>query len=275
VKGLLASELYRLGRRVMPYLLVALLAAFIALLYGMLWLAMTVETEQPADEQAEAALRDLLSLSQVLGSGMEFVALVGGVMAVILAASIIGSEYGWGTVRTMLPRAAGRTRFLAAKAVVVAGFVLLLTVVGFVAALASSALVTTLADLERDLGDRFVLEAAAAVGRTAFALLPYAALAFMVTLLTRSSAAGIGLGLGVFFLEGTVGLLLAAAGDAGERATEALISSNAEAVMNANRPEPVADIFSAWRGAAVLLAYTLLFVAIAFWRFRKRDVLSG
>jgi ABC-type transport system involved in multi-copper enzyme maturation permease subunit len=275
MKGLLTSELYRLSRRVMPYLLVGLLAAFIALLYGMLWLALTVEPEQPADEQAEAALRDLLSLSQVLGSGMEFVALVGGVMAVILAASIIGSEYGWGTVRTMLPRAAGRTRFLAAKAVVVAGFVLVVTVAGFAAALASSALVTTLADLERDLGDRFVLEALAAIGRTAFTLLPYAALAFMVTLLTRSSAAGIGLGLGVFFLEGTVGLLLAAAGDAGERATEALISSNAEAVMNANRPEPVDDTFSAWRGAAVLLAYTLAFVAIAFWRFRRRDVLSG
>jgi ABC-2 type transport system permease protein len=42
---------------------------------------------------------------------------VGGICAIILAAGALGSEYSWGTLRTMLARQPNRGRFLAAKVI--------------------------------------------------------------------------------------------------------------------------------------------------------------
>lgn len=67
---------------------------------------------------------------------------VGTILAVILGVAIISSEYSWGTIRTVLPRAGSRVRFLTAKYLVLVGFVLVLVLAGFLAALAGSLLVS-------------------------------------------------------------------------------------------------------------------------------------
>lgn len=271
--GLLASEVFRLRKRTMPYLLLGLLALIVAGLYFLLYLALQVDSD--VQQQDTAELEELIALSDVVGNGMDLAYSVAGVMAVILAASIIATEFSWGTIRTILPRSAGRDAFISAKLIVVAVFTVLLTIVGFIAALIASAVVSNIGDLPTSLPDNFVVETIFAVGRTTLAILPFAAFAFMLALVTRSGAAGIGVGLALFFLEETLGLLLDTAGEAGEFVADLLITANARALLNANYVDPDPDALDPWRGAAVLVVYTAIFVAIAFWRFRTRDVQVG
>jgi ABC-type transport system involved in multi-copper enzyme maturation permease subunit len=112
--------------------------------------------------------------------------------------------------------------------------------------------------------------------RTWFTSLPYLALAFMVALLAKSSAAGISVGAAVLFLEGQILTLVGAIGGAFERIPEAFPSRNVEAILALNGGgEPARDLPGPWQATAVLLAYAVLFVAIAVWRFTRRDVTVG
>lgn len=267
--GLLASEIFRLRKRLMPYVLLGLLLAIVGLLYLLLWLVVQVEAEEGT---GASELEAVISLSNVLGDGMDLAYSVAGVMAIILAATLVSSEYAWGTIRTLLPRSAGRDAFMGAKAIVTIGFTLAVAITGFVGALIASWIVSTMGDFSRDLPSDFAAEAVLAILRTTLAMLPYATFAFMIALLSRSTAAGIGVGLAMYFLDDTITLLLGTAGDTGETLSEFLIDANVSALMAANHVEPPGDHFSAWRGAAVLVFYSAAFLAVSIWRFRTRDV---
>ena len=51
-----------------------------------------------------------------LANGLGVVQYIGVLLVMILGASTVGAEYGWGTLRTALTRGTGRWQFLAAKA---------------------------------------------------------------------------------------------------------------------------------------------------------------
>ena len=52
------------------------------------------------------------SLANAIGLGSN----VGVILVMILAASVMGAEYGWGTIKTTLTKGAGRWQFPGAKA---------------------------------------------------------------------------------------------------------------------------------------------------------------
>jgi ABC-2 type transport system permease protein len=269
---LLASEIFRLRKRLVPYVLLGLLAFIVALLYVLLWLIIRLDADA---EEEVAELEELLSLEHVLGGGLELAFMVAGVMAVILGALLISSEYGWGTIRTILPRSAGRDAFIGAKLTVVAAFCFVLALVSLLSTAIMATIISLIADLDRSIGASFVPDAVFAVVRMTIALAPFGALGFMLALLTRSAAAGIGVGLAVFFLEDPISMLLGATGGIGEEMADLLIMTNVLALMNANQAEPDPEMFNAWRGAATILAYVAIFAAVSFWRFRTRDVTVG
>ena len=268
----LRSEIFRVTRRPMPLILLGVVAGVIALLYLLLWLSLEgAQDVITADEAGQ--IEEMLALSEVAVGGGGLVYLVAAIMAVILGASIIATEYNWGTIRTILPRTAGRAAFLSAKLVTLLGFTLVAVLVGFAAAFASAAIVSTIADLDRTLGGDFAVDLVRSIGAAFAVILPYVALSFMVGMLARSTAAGVGLGLAVFFLEGQLIQLISAAGGIVETATEFLLAPNVNAVLAVATDTP-ADI-AAWRGLLVLAVYTATFLAIAFWRFERRDVVAG
>lgn len=85
-------------------------------------------------------------------------------------------------------------------------------------------------------------------------MLPYAALAFLVALWGRSNAAGIGVGLAVYFLEDLI--LFRVAGDVLDWVPRALLSENVDALLAHNDVRggialPL-DLPSAWQAAGVL-----------------------
>jgi ABC-2 type transport system permease protein len=216
-------------------------------------------------------------MSSVREGGLELVQTVGTILVIILSVSVISTEFSWGTVRTILPRAGSRAGFLTAKYLLLAAFVVLVVVLGFVAAIAGSFIISVVEDFGRGLGPNPVPETLAAIGRTMYGIIPYAALAFFIAVLTRSTAAGIAIGLVVLLGEGIVMQLIGLLGDRFERLPGLFISQNVAAVMDANSVDGGSDaaLPNAWRAAGVLLAYIVGFVALSYRIFLTRDVTAG
>ncbi|MFN8556148.1 MAG: ABC transporter permease [Dehalococcoidia bacterium] len=273
--ALLLSELFRLSRRVMPRVLLIVLVLVVLLLYLLIWSFIRLAAQQGG---LGAPGADEVGLGSVVPFGLNIVQNVGTILVVILAASMMGTEFGWGTVRTLLPRSAGRAAFLTAKLVTLCLFVALVVLVGFVVALAGGSLVTVVERLDTPLPANFVAHLGGSVLRTMYVMLPYGALAFMLAVLTRGTAAGIGAAMAIRFLEEPILMILALAGDRLAWLPNALLSRNTGALMRLNSPDagrfdfsPIATL-DPWPAAGVLALYTAGFIAIAFWRFQQRDI---
>jgi ABC-type transport system involved in multi-copper enzyme maturation permease subunit len=276
---LFRAEVFKLVRRAMPRILLLILVGGVVGLYVLLWLAYRSLPEPTTAQEAQsrADLQQFLELSSVREGGLELVQTLGTILVVILSVSVISTEFSWGTIRTILPRAGSRAGFLTAKYLLLAGFVMLVVVLGFLAAVAGSLIVSLAEDFSRSLGANAVPGILAAIGRTIYVILPYAALAFFIAVLTRSTAAGIAIGLVVLLGEGIVMELIGLLGDSFERLPGFFLSQNVAAVMSANRVNDGStdSLPNVWRAAAVLLAYTVAFVALAYRIFLMRDVTAG
>lgn len=167
------------------------------------------------------------------------------------------------------------------RALVVTLWVTLVVVVGFVAALLASVLFSSLEGLGTGVGRGFIPGSLAAIARTAFMMLPYATLSFLVAVWTRSTAAGIAIGLSVLFIEGLGVSLFRLLPVPFNEIPNALISQNVQAVVRANALDR--DTFAGadtnlppvWRAAVVLTAYIAAFVVLSYRRFLTRDVTSA
>jgi ABC-2 type transport system permease protein len=277
---LIRAEIFRLSRRLMPKVLLLILVIGVAGLYGLLLLTLRASTEGVSAENL-ADLRESLRVEAARDTGLGLVQTIGTVLVIILAVSTISSEYGWGTIRVLLPRAGSRPAVLTAKLVLLLLFTLVAVVLGYLVALAGSYAVSLAEDLSTRLGGSFLPESIAAIGRTAYVMLPYLALGFFIAVLTRSTAAGIAITLSVFFLEGIAVTLIDGLGDPYDRIPDVLLTRNVSAVMAANRV-PSDDLTrdpsalpNAWQGAAVLAVYIAAFIALSYQRFVSRDVTAS
>ena len=259
--SLLRCELFKLTHRMMTRVLLLLvvggpLAAY--LLLGAL----------PEDGASDLTN---LRIGQVTDDGMFIVYQVGMILAVTLAASTIATEYGWGTIRTLLPRTAGRSAFLTVKLTSLGLFVVVTVLLGFAASLLGSALVTELRDLDSSLGPNFFGHVLESLAKTMLAILPYAALAFVVALWTRSSAAGIAIPIIAFYAEVLLTPLFSSTG-ALDWLPNAGIYNNITVLLDSHTLVPKGDLLAPWQAAGVLAAYVTTFVSLAYGRFLTRDV---
>jgi len=261
VLHLLRFELFKLTHRMMPRVLLLLTATAPVAAYVLLGATAKEGTSELND----------LRIVHVYDNGMFIVYQLGMIVTVTLAASTIATEFGWGTIRTVLPRTAGRSAFLTAKFIWLSIFVAVAVVLGFVAALVGSALVTEMRNLDSGLGPRFVGHSLESVLRTAYVVVPYAALAFVVALWSRSSAAGIAIPIIVFYSEVLLTPLFTSTG-ALDWVPHALIYNNITALLNSNTILSKEDLPGRWQAAAVLAAYMMAFVSLAYGRFLTRDV---
>jgi len=105
------------------------------------------------------------------------------------------------------------------------------------------------------------------------AMIPYVALTAFVTVLARSSAAGMAIGLGYYFGEQIVVALLLGFFSWGKDVGDfVLVHSISVWTGTAFFGPPGSATGDAARAGFVLLAYTVALVAIALWIFERRDV---
>ena len=260
---LLRGELFKLSHRMMTRVL--LLVVVGALLGTYLLLGSVGEAQE-----GDSALDDL-RISAVHDNGMFIVYQLGVILTVTLAASSIATEFSWGTIRTLLPRTAGRAPFLTAKLISLGLFVMVVVLLGFLAALAGSALVTAFRDLNSNLGDNFVGHSLASIVRTAYVIVPYAALAFVIALWSRSTAAGIAIPIVVFYAEVLLTPLFTST-ESLEWLPDALIYTNISSVLDSNAVVPEEDLPGRWQASGVLGLYVTGFISLAYGRFLTRDI---
>lgn len=278
------SEWFRLRRRVILWALLGLYAGIIGLFYLLMWFVLRSGGTEAAAQFSAAELRDQLGIGDVPNSGMQRIEQFGALFVVILASSLVATEFTWGTIRTILPRAPGRMPFLTAKIVIALGFAVALVIVGFAVSLAMSGLVTAVEGLHTDLDLSYWQQCVTSMGKVLFVMLPYIALAMMVSLWTRSSAAGIGVTLGILLLEPIVMGVVDAAGGSLARLPEFFLSRNVSAVLDGQgRAGPggdglfgtAANLPPARQAALVLGFYAIAFTGLFYWRFSTRDIQSG
>ncbi|MFQ6026955.1 MAG: ABC transporter permease subunit [Dehalococcoidia bacterium] len=192
----------------------------------------------------------------------------------ILTASVTGIEYGLGTLRPALARGAGRWQYLAGK------FLLLVLIIG--ATLLFVVLATAISSIVYQIIGGGASsspnapgwwDATAEFGRAWFSLMPYLALVTLATLLTRSTAAGNAIGLGYYFAEQIVSLILSALFDWFQNVADyLLVRSITDFTSGLSFNFGASEDTGLLRPALVLLVYTVALSGVAFWLFNRRDI---
>jgi ABC-2 type transport system permease protein len=283
----LSAELLKVRGRWLPWVLWLVLVAILALTifgpYGS-W-------KNGGGGFLEESERQAFVLPWSLTSILNTVQSVGSILMVIVAASLLGTEYSWGTVRSCLARGQTRSGYLLSKLLAVATLGLVLLAAAFAVGLIFTLVTTRLADqpITLNVPDGPSLpEVPLMFLRSAFSVLPYALLAFLLAELFHSTAASVGGALVYVFVEG---ILLAILGNIGGVAADMrlfFIGHHVNAVLELNRigggsisagfilrPQPEAsDLLAPAQAAVALAAYCLFLASAALWLFQRRDIRS-
>lgn len=291
MQRLMAAEFFKLRKRMMTWVLALILVGLVILLYSVLWNISGRVTffgeESGGIRYTGEDLRRALFMQGAVPFSLAIASTFGTLLAIILAAGSIGSEYAWGTVRLMATASSGRLRLLAARVLVVALLIAAGTLAAVAVALAYSTIITfTSGGTDFSFFTAgFVKDQVFSYGRTLFVMSPYVALAFAFAVIGRSTLAGVGAGLGVAFLEPLISNLMRLGGNPWKSIPNWLPNANTDVITLQNAvPEPLPRFGlsaseAASRGlnspgvaALVILAYVVVFLAVAFVIYRRRDI---
>jgi ABC-2 type transport system permease protein len=231
------------------------------------------------DPGAES-LADVLP-QRLVGTLMAGFPFFGGVLALMLGVLAIGSEYGWGTLKTLFTQGPGRLRIFGAKLVAVAlALVPFVLVVYALGALASYAIALR-EGADVSWPSAWLLLRGLAAGWLVLAV--WAALGTLLAVLSRGTA--LATGIGILYALVIEGLLSALASEVSilDRVVELFLRANAYSLVSVlgvsaddvsnNGPGSFSGPFVAGGQALlVLVVYLTAFVVLAGWLLRRRDV---
>ena len=223
--------------------------------------------------------REFFIMPASISNGLGAAAFMGIVLTMVLAASVMGTEYSWGTLRTSLVSGVARRKYLASKVVTLLGVAaggLLVTAL----TLALTSLLFTF--LVRHVGGGWTEGEWATTfivfGKTFYGIVPYLMLAVFIAVLTSSTGMGIGIAMGYYMIEAIVTGILVSAFDWFEPVSNFILGPNVAAWLSHD------DVIQVTLGIRadgdlgtshyflVMLAYTVALGAAAFWRFEHKDV---
>ena len=163
------------------------------------------DLEQRAEQYAERRgfYREGFVLPSSLSNRLGAANSLGILLIMILGASAMGVEYGWGTLRTAMTRGVGRWQFLTAKTL---SLLLLggagLFIVGLTVVISSLVLASLISSDGGGLADSGQWSTVAVMfAKAVCGLAPYIMLALFVSVLTSSSSIGIAISMAYFFVE--------------------------------------------------------------------------
>ena len=231
-------------------------------------------------EDATGGLEQFLpeSLAGTLIAGFPF---FGGVFALMLGVFAFGSEYGWGTLKTLFTQGPGRLRVFAAKlaalAIVLVPFVLTLFAAGAVA----SYVIAQIEDAPANWPSAWLLIRAMAAGWLILAA--WAAVGVLLGVLTRGTSLAIGVGiLYALVIEG----LLSAFADtvsllqpltevflrANGYSLAAALGASVDSIESSGPGSYSGPLVNGLQGAAVLAVLIAALVTLTGLLLRRRDV---
>lgn len=196
-------------------------------------------------------------------------------LALVLGALVAGSEYEWGTVRSVALWGPSRTSMLLAKAVVLVAMLVVVALAAF-AASAGSAYVIALVEGE-SMSPPAALEVVRGIGAAWLILAVGGLLGLAGATLARGSGGVIGAGLVYLFV---VELLLRSFVESSnviEVTAKVLPGTNAGSLAGAfsattEGAPGVNDLVGTWQAVAVLAAWLVAGAAVATVSFARRDI---
>ncbi len=282
---LISAELFKLRKRLMTRVLLFVLVGIMIVLY-LLLLAVSKVTMPVHGAEEIGTIQNLLGLPLAIPFALSMLSSLGTILAVILIASSVGTEYSWRTLRTMLICSESRLKLLGAKLVAAGILILIGMVIGLATGFLMSLITTAIGGYSFDfsfatggyLWDQFLQ-----FWRTFYVLMPYALLGFLLAIVGRSAMPGIALGIGIFFLESIITTFMNLAGGWIARIPDYLLAANVRAITAlSNLPQGMGmgmdggnlsgQTPELWQAFIILAAYSLAFTGLAFYLFRKRDV---
>jgi ABC-type transport system involved in multi-copper enzyme maturation permease subunit len=291
VTRLVAVEFFKLRKRMMTWVVGILLIALIILLYSVLWsISGRVTTFGEHNQFSAEDLRRALFLQGSVPFALEIAGSFGTILAIILAAGAVGSEYSWGTIRLMATASSGRIRLIIAKLIVVFALTIVGVLLAVIVAIAYSAIITNVnggSDYSF-VNATFIRDQWASFGRTIFVMAPYITLGFAAAVIGRSTLAGAAAGIGVAFIEPLVSNLMRAGGSPWKDMPNYLIASNTDVISAQNKVPPALPSFgpdardlarehvnSVEKAVIVLAIYIVVFIALALIAYRRRDITAA
>ena len=225
-------------------------------------------------------LDDLLP-QQLVASLLAGFPFFGGVLALQLGVLAVGSEYGWGTLKTLFTQRPGRGRVFAAKTVALGATLVPFVLVVFGVGAAASSVIAMLEGADIDWPSGWLLVRSLAAGWLILAA--WAALGVALAVVSRGTSLAIGIG--ILYSLVIEGLLSALAGQVSilDRLVEVFLRTNGYSLAAALgvAPGDVSDngpgsfggpFVDATQAAIVLGAYLVALLAAAGWMLRRRDV---
>lgn len=244
-----------------------LMAAITVLFYSIDWYQ---ATHPGSSEQAVSILT--LYPSNFVSNGLSAGFPIGAAIAVVLGALLAGSEYSWGSLKTVLTQRAGRLTTWTARVVVFLAWMAILTLVTFAVGALYSVLIATVenhaivwpptSDIVKALGTIWLILAA------------FGSIGLALGVLIRQSAAALGIGLvyllsveiiAVRFIDGLNSGAYRWIGDL-------FVGQNASALTQNFAGRAVSSPISAEQAVLVLLAYVFGLFVVAGGLQRVRDV---
>jgi len=228
-----------------------------------------------------------LRLPTSLDIALEVIGTVGLVLIVILAGTIVGGEYSVGTIRLMFTRGPTRTHFFLAKIGAILACILLGTLITVPLGILTGALLNLFTGISTNFSfftASWFLHSILKVLIAMLGLFMFAMIALCLSTLGRATAAGIAGALVWWGLETILGSILLLIGNE----TTGSLSTIAKAIPNyfignsintlsQNQshyisPDVQAGAVPDWQALAVLAAYLILLIGVAWLVNRKRDV---
>ena len=263
-------EWFKLRRRWVPWIVLGFVLVFVQLLF---WLVASLGDDVSYQSPAEN-----------IANGLGFSSFFGPFVAVILAAAVLGGEYGWGTLRPVLSKGAGRWQFLISKVAIVVlvtiGILVILSITVMISGFIAEATLT--ADPRTEgYGSISWASLLALFGRMIYGFIPYIALALFLVVLTGSNGVGIGLSLGYYIAETVILVPILGAFSWSEHVLAYLLGPNVsawQAVTDGEGGGPGSDIATLGgisdmaHGAIFVTIYAVVLASAAIALFMRRDI---
>ncbi len=284
VLSLTRWEWYKLRHRRMPWILLAVIALLVQVNFWVTYALFRGGSEVMVGEGGGSGevtvstsdqFLEMFAFPNSLANGLIVGRGFGGILVMILAASLIGSEYGWGALRTVLTKGAGRWPLLASKLLLLASLSVGALVVAAAALGVSSVIALTTLDAAWVAASADWLGLGIGFGKAVYGMLPYVALAVFAAVVTSSTAVAIGISLSYWFAESIlIGVL--ANFDWFERIDVFILGQAVSGWMGSAAGGlsfgSAAELPDATQAFLVLTGYVVVLTTIAFGLFQRRDI---
>ncbi len=271
-------ELFKLRKRNMTWIMIIVLAAFLSLIFFAIY---GIIASPPARMPQEALepMRNLITFPDAFKMIFSMAQNIGAILLVIIVASSVGNEYGWGTIRQILTRRGIRYQYLLAKLVAFIVYVLIGIVIAFIIGFCLALITTQLVNggLNWDfmtasyVGELFIM-----YGWTFYGLFVYILLALLLSLVGRSAIVGIGGALGYYFVESIAISIFNQSGGWLSKIPNYLIGQNISAILPTGMergPFMSSGALPSTLHASIALAiYCVVFLGLSLYLFQRRDV---